>query len=283
MAKKAIECEADRAMFDDSRSQMPSDYGQLPVVIPSNSMGEYFSMSAAVQMTAGLASNLKRLLDSVAKTEVRYSSSGGKISRRRLRTVPLGRTDIFVYKKQTVAVNTAVSILVDRSGSMLNYMDDSDTTQMKIANDIAFSLSSAIELSGSVTEVLYYSSSAEIAKEFNENSRYKSERFDQVPDGLTDVSSALNPAILSIIKRPERRKAIFIITDGDTANPEQAAALVRGAEKLGICTYGIAIGTKDFIAPYIRDENSVEVKTSMELRDAMFDLAKTALLSPPRD
>jgi hypothetical protein len=64
--------------------------------------------------------------------------------------------------------------------------------------------------------------------------------------GGTDCESALAILLSNLEKYDGKQcKLVFIVTDGDTGDPEKVGALVRGAREEGTVVVGIGIGTSE--------------------------------------
>lgn len=283
-----IQEQCEKNLCSDEPVLMPAHGVQFSPIY-QDGLGDFDEVEARRSMS-GLASGLRKLLASQAKTKRVHRSSGSRINSSRLGAVTMGATDVFISRKTQVGSNTAVSIVVDCSISMDDPFDYPSAqteyphrvSRMKVANECAYALSRAIQShKGNETEVIYFSGRPYMAKKFGQRLS-QNDCFRQQVIGGTNLANALHPAILSLIAQPQPRKVMLIVTDGETSDATQAAALIRGANKLGIDVYGLGIGATEYLSPYLPATNIVGVNSPAELRQKMFELSKKAITSPPR-
>ena len=166
----------------------------------------------ANKMSGLLSRELYKVIHGLNLKNTTYSSRGSSIDANRLAGVGAGNYSVFNSSRVTKAPNMAMSIVVDNSGSMGDYC-------MKIANTSALSLSLAIDKLKEVkSETLYYDSDdvMHLAKSFNEKTAAVKSQFAVHPHGGTITGAALYTALRRIATRPEQKKVIFLLTDGDT-------------------------------------------------------------------
>lgn len=278
-----IKSASDQGLYDENRAQMPSSE-VLTRKLFAPAGDQYFDHAQAKQSTGGLTASLRAFVESLTKTHRQYRDNGKRIARRKIAGAIRGDTRFYTRKDEEVGANTAVSIVVDRSGSMQVLLPgDTGATRMKVANEVAYALSGAIEsINGNASEVYYYNSFSYLAKPFSIRTSRACGNFNVSPTDGTHLYLTLNPAILSLIKQPQKRKLLIIVTDGETSSPNECAALIRGADMLGIDVYGLAIGNIGFLKPYLPVENCVQVTSALGLRDKMFELARQSMSKPPR-
>lgn len=245
----------------------------------------HFSELDAKAASAGLASSLRKLLASEDRVQKRYRENGKRIARKKAARIMTGDTKVFVRKHRAEAANTAVAMLVDTSGSMCGLVDvETDLTRQRVANEATFALASAIEsIPGNLTALYQFSSNATKRKSFMQKAKANAVRFyGMTPSGGTDLSAALEPAFYDLLRQDCARKVVIILTDGATTHPEKAAGIVNAMYSFGIDTYGFAIESQGVLRNYLAPQNIVEISDVKALRYAMFELAKKALISPPR-
>ena len=268
----------------ESAIQFPSSNASAMKLNPPD-VGD-LDVAQAKRLSSGLASHLRKLLVSQSRTQRCYRENGKRTSVNRLINVWQGETRVYRHKKHEEGSNTAVSILVDLSPSM-EYQLPSGVSRITVANQVGFALANAIEMiNGNVVEIFYFDEGGKLVKPFNQRIAQIPQCIGRRPDGFsTNISSALEPALLSLLRQPQPRKVLLALTDGHTESPDKARALIRGAEFFGIDSYGIAIGdasASQYVTQYIKPENTVTVSTEDELRNSMFELVSNAMISPPR-
>ncbi|MCQ1060619.1 VWA domain-containing protein [Photobacterium sp. ZSDE20] len=214
-----------------------------------------------------LKRDLNRLVQSKNFTKSTYSRRGVDIAPTELyRGVIDGR--VFVEEQIGKAENTAVYLLVDRSPSMGGY-----SSWMGVAVKATYSLSTALESLKIPYAIGMY---PELRHGIILSKGYH-ERLAGVIDkvnicrgkGGTPTGEAMMAAIRHINKRPERKKLLFIITDGEARCADRVAYATHFAETLGIKTIGIGIGDgigKESLEHY---STSMLIKESDELAQAL--------------
>lgn len=185
------------------------------------------------------------------------SDVGVRLHRNRYAQIVAGDTSVFSkrvpIRKRTP---TAISFLVDRSGSMNDLMPSVNGTLFGIVKGL--SLANHIN-----TEVLYYPM---LTRPIDPKSDkytwgiHQAKKFDGQAleadfkvsaDGTTPTGEAIFGAVADLIKRPEQRKLLFVLTDGypDSNSPIEEALLF--AKTSGITTIAVGLQTT-FVAGFNR-------------------------------
>jgi cobaltochelatase CobT len=183
-------------------------------------------------------------------------------------------TRIFQSRNDKVANNTAISIVVDKSGSM-NY----NPGQMDLALASSLSIAKAVESMPGVTvsvAAFPYNDGVLMLKDFNEP--VKSSQFAINAGGGTPTATALRWAGQKLWIRQETRKIVLCLTDGDPDSPSKSRAMATLLRDNGIETYaiGIGAGTGGMCTRCIGCD-SQEITDITQLADAMFTTLTKAM------
>lgn len=243
-------------------------------------MADYRQAQAEVSSTAGTIANIiRRALKARTRTRWKGGRTDGLLDCGRVAEVVLGQID--VYKKRTKAeeIDTAVSIVIDCSGSMGNVL--------QICKQLAVVLNSAFTGTPITYEIIGYTSGENVPesaaalveslkehlvatgldpndaasqasgavrsveiyefKPFQGSSVLASTtigNMHRVPMGGTPTGDAVLIAHQRLGKRKERRHVMFVLTDGQPDDPESCAKAVRSIEACGVTVVALGIRNK---------------------------------------
>ena len=285
MIEQALEESSEEAL--DSGAISESDLNQMT---PSRFIryGE-IDFSIANKASSKIKSTLHRVLYDMNRSNVSHSKRGLGVDSNRLAGVSAGNFNVFRQEQVTKAPNTAITLLIDRSGSMnfdgitIGGISYGQGFKMKVANEAAFALSKGIDaLPGASCEVLYYPFSRHtelhVAKRFNEKSTSTQQYFKMTADEGTPTGQAMQVALQRLAIRPEPRKMLFVITDGDPSYDQidlveqsltEADLLKIDVVAFGVCTSNV----KGF-----EESGFVHVDDVSQLNVAIKDAIKQKLL-----
>lgn len=177
-----------------------------------------------------------------AQTMSRKSSvlMGTKLNVKNLHQAKLGGA-VFQKEKKGVAIDTAILVLVDRSGSM--------SSQINIATDAALATTLAFQRHDVKTAVLAFPYSTSNGVESNAVLK----RWDAQPQaavaayyglgvqGSTPMAQAMMGAGMELMNRKEKRKILLVTTDGDPDDSGQAKWVIDLLRKSGVEVLGLGI------------------------------------------
>lgn len=196
---------------------------------------------------------LHTLLQAQTRTRTVRSSQGTRLSSKHLHEARLGG-NVFEKKFRGESVDTAVSILIDKSGSMSN--------RINLAGEAAYALASALDsvLNVKVAAGIFPTQTGvDYLSWFGERPATRALNFAHLTaHGGTPMSDSLARATIDLLRQPQKRKIQLIITDGQPAyeyqtitrngTPEQyipvdqTRTVVASAQAAGIEVMGIGIG-----------------------------------------
>ncbi|MDT8440646.1 MAG: VWA domain-containing protein [Desulfuromonadales bacterium] len=236
--------------LNDLADQIPAAIQQAipdyPAIGKQRQTGHSLDVAEALVVSARLRSRLPALLQSVRNQPVRHGSSGRRLAPNRLVRLAGGDPKVFRKKCETVAVNTAVAILLDSSGSMASEIGG--VKLHRVAIDAAYALHHTLfGVPGiKVTSIEFSDRSQDqphlrLMADFGE--KPQSERFNVEPDGGTPIDKALWYARAALLPRPEPRKIILLLTDGFPNSAEDTYHATRRCVRDGIEIAAIGIMT----------------------------------------
>ena len=192
---------------------------------------EPLDQSEALVTSSRLRSRMLILLQGKQRRTHAGGCTGRRIDQRRLVQMAFGDPKIFRKKEEIKALNTAVVILVDGSGSMISTGGGSKTLS-SVANASAYALHTALyHLTGVKVATAVFAG----RENFNINTvadfgeKPVASLFQVRPNGSTPTDQGLWYARAALLARPESRKIILLVTDGrpDDASDTRAATRNR--------------------------------------------------------
>ena len=270
--KEAIGALSDE--FNES-SEIQREFDPYEVELRANSLGEQElnktpseSIREAILFSSSLRSKLVGLLASHHRDQQYLASTAKRVSGRHISRMASGNTKVFIRKDEKPAINTAVHILVDRSGSMAG--------EQTTANQATLALAMALH-SIKGTDVAVSAFPAESRFKFvapivnrGQPIRNNMGRFDIQSTGGTPLADAMMFASRELMQSDKEKKVLLIITDG-APDSEDSVLYMNSLIKGYIDTYAIGIGTT---AVYKYFEKSTVIDKVSELRNALFTIAR---------
>ena len=234
--------------------------------------------------TAKMKTQLAGLFQAIGLKQNYPAMVGSRIDSRSVHLVGAQTPDnrVFLNRRKREMVNTAIALMIDKSGSMKG-------EDMTLAIQSAYITSRSLESLPGIThciglypgEDIYAGSDVMLAKGFEE--RCRPEQFwDIIGFGGTPMAEAALWAGMMLSHRPETRKISILFTDGQPDNDWHAKKAVDKLRRHGIEVYVVLLSklpnplaiTCDWI-----DNESVTVITMIEqLPKALHALLKDALL-----
>jgi hypothetical protein len=232
--------------------------------------------------TVGLRGKLAGLFQASKLKRDTPQLVGTRIDRRVVHRLAANTPDtrIFEQRREKVNNNTAITILVDKSGSMSG---ERIVTAMASALSIAKAIDSMPDVECSVGAFPAYTN-GEVGvtqvKKFGEKT--KPPQFAVRASGATPMHVGLRWAGQTLWPRKENRKIVLVLTDGEPDSPPEAKIMADLLKDNGIECYGIGIGNGTWCnVRYLFGENSQEIIDIKQLSDAMFNTLVTAITKRP--
>jgi cobaltochelatase CobT len=209
--------------------------------------------------------------------------SGNRIDGRKLSRLAQGNARIFERRYHRQAPNSAVHLLLDGSGSMMEEYDPNKKglRLIGLATKAAVALALALEgISGVNPAITRFpfddTENVEPLLRHGQKVRPNAALFSPIADGnSTPLHSALWYAAASVLATREERKVIMVLTDGQPDDEAAARAIIRHCEATGIELVGIGIccETSHLF------KRSIVIGNVSELRSEMFRISKELLLA----
>ena len=186
--------------------------------------------------TALLRARLSGLIQASRLRRRHARRTGNKIDNRVVHRLALHDTRLFLHQEEKVEVNTAIMILMDKSGSMQH-------EKIEVASKTAFVVAEALDsITGCFAAVAAFPVGNDgVASLVRFGERPKSSKFGMAAGGGTPLAQALYWAGVELLKREEPRKILLAVTDGEPDDPNLTVKAVRWLEKVGIEAMGLGI------------------------------------------
>ena len=225
--------------------------------------------------SARLSTRLQALVEAHTRTRTRITRRGRHLSGRLLHRAGVGDARLFRHRDQRRAPNTAIHLLVDLSSSMLYGQD-------RLALEAAMALALALEpIRGVSCAVTAFPDrqgrDTQVTQLLAHGQRVAPHAgaFVGQGRGSTPMTGALWFAAADLLARPEPRKVLLTLTDGDPNNVSSTRALIQQASGAGIELIGVGIA-HDVSALF---PLAIRIGTIASLQPALFSVAEQLLLS----
>lgn len=197
-------------------------------------------MEAANAHTMALRSAIRNLLGSIAQVQTRYAGSG-RLRPTRLWKLKTGNTKVFQQERAGVKLDTAITVLVDVSGSMRR--------RLRLACEACIATASAMEgipgIKVSVAAFPYKQDSMKVGevKGFRQSVLAASGRFASLrAQGETPLAEALYCVGHRLRAEQGEARVLIVLTDGQPDDPDAARAAIDCLRNAGIEMIGLGIG-----------------------------------------
>ncbi|MCK9195417.1 MAG: hypothetical protein M0P16_00370 [Syntrophales bacterium] len=275
---------------DDAVAYVPKTTKQsLPNLYHQRGMFEAFKALLAQESrkTAKMKTQLSGLFQAIGLKQKYPSMVGSRIDSRSIHLVGTQTPDnrVFLTRREREKVNTAIALLVDRSGSMKE--------DISLAVQSAYVTSRSLESLPGITHCIglfpgedrnTYSDIL-LAKEFEE--RCRPEQFFNInADGGTPMAEAALWAGMMLTHRLETRRIAILFTDGDPNDDDQAKKAVALLRLHGIELYVVLLSDSghalEYTSSWIDNESVTIISKIEQLPNALHGLLKYTLLKKRR-
>ena len=230
-------------------------------------MSEEFreNLNAVKRESAKLRKKLCGVLEAKRRDETKLSRRGKNFVKKDLYRLGVKDTRVFNRKVENKGLNTALYILVDTSGSMIQGQKRRDLGffPTTLALSSAYSLGLALDRMTSIKYALGSYPHSERGgngdivdniysiKDFDDNLNH--ERFKLNSGGTTPTAAAMWHAAYKLSFRQEERKMLFVLTDGEPDDRRLTAQMDERLRKNGIEVFGLGMAcdsVKDVFADH---------------------------------
>lgn len=238
---------------------------------PSESnIGAYNTLKAQVAtQTSALRTKLMRVVRTITEARTVYDQDAGTLDTHALHQLRLGNKRVFSQTKKAIELDTAVSILVDMSGSMGAAAGRTKMSRAEHARLTVIALAEAFDALGVPCEIIGFHNDSMrgapsykrgfvnrspleyfIFKAFHEQHKKVRARLVGIgPRNDNSDGEAVMAVALRLAARPEARKLMFVISDGEPSCMGVPPALgarhlsdtVRKVTRAGIEVFGIGV------------------------------------------
>ncbi len=246
-----------------------------PTAVSGTGVDEIAKVSGA---TVALRTRLRGLLAAAKRASRTPARRGKRLDDGRLVRAMKGDPRLFVNKTKGVAVNTAVQILLDRSGSMSGAIELA--RESALACGLGLAEIQGVSLAAAAFPGVAYD--VEPLTRFGESVRRTAGHYASLQAcGGTPMLEALLWGVEQLLMQREPRKICLVVTDGHPYNSEATQAAIRRCWAGGIEVLGIGIGTDPktmrALFPVTATVSGVD-----ELAAAMFAMLREALAGRPQ-
>lgn len=224
--------------------------------------------------TVGLRSRLTRL---VQASKLKRSSAGriGRlVDHRVLHRLPTGDPRVFRRKDEKTAINTAILVLLDRSGSM-----GGGTGRIELARKTVMALADALgTVPGvSVATAAFPGTGDRVVSltRFGQSVAKSKANYGISANGGTPLDQSLGWVRAQMAIRQEPRKIVLVATDGQPRDPMTTKTMIQKLEVEGVEMMGLGIMDHGVTSHYFRKNKTIS--SLSELPEAVFGMLKDAL------
>lgn len=229
---------------------------------------------------------LRRFLKSIDQVGWSRHEESGRVDRRALFRYAAGAENIFSRRHRKEAEKSAVSILVDVSGSTAHKIHNDQTRRIEAFSNITIHLSKLLNECGAEVCINAFHGSRnmdEITRDIKEKVTFiEVKKFGEslikiAPSiyGIRHMAAAATPdysamrlQIEELASRREHRKVLFVVTDAEHFNQLGITHLEKLAKKLGIVIVAIGCGGQDVSRIFT---NAAQVNSAAELFTQSFN------------
>lgn len=238
-------------LIADGRRAGVNAVGMAGVDETPGSSGSAPPLDEVRRATVKLRTRLYGLVQATRPCHERYTRSGVRLDRRRLHLPALGDGRVFRARRERVAVDTAVFILLDRSTSM-------EGRAIDIARRAALATAMALDPIRGVsvaTAAFPFGNDSHTATDIRYMTRFgrpvRASDYAIGADHYTPMAEALWRVGYELLSRPETRRVVLTVTDGlptRTGHENEAYArrtrnVVERLSGAGFEMLGLGIGT----------------------------------------
>lgn len=224
-------------------------------------------------VTAQFANGLRRALQSRARTKIKGGRMDGLLDPRSLSKAITGSTEIYNKRTERRDENTAVTLLIDLSGSMVG-------NPVALCQQMTLAVWDTLRRSDVKLEILGYACGRPLfeIKAFADESPAVEGRIGmmhRLPGGGTGTGEAILEAGRRLMARTERRKVMLVQTDGCANNPEFARKAAHVIHANGVTVFGVGIGSSADVSTFPSGEKIMRIE---ELSNVMLQKLSQILL-----
>ena len=222
-----------------------------------------------------IRNEIKRLLENTGRSDWSPHRKAGALNVRALPSISTGNVNLFKRRDEVEGVDSAVLILLDNSGSMEWVSKYSKITRVEAAVPVVVALHAAATAAGASVAVDAFSIATTPIVGWGAPTAKLATLINKIdPNYNTNDYMAVRLAGDKLLARPEQRKILIVITDGN-GDRERTAKHVAALERCGVTVIGIGIMLESEMTSVY--PSSINVKNLQDLASASFKHIKVAM------
>ena len=243
----------------------------------SESMGSIYANNynwpTATAGCGKIRNEIKRMLENTGRSDWSPHRKAGSLNVRALPSISTGNVNLFKRRDEVEGVDSAVLILLDNSGSMEYPKDGS--TRMHAAVPVVVALHAAATAAGASVAVDAFNIATTPIVGWGAPTAKLAGLISKInPNSNTNDYQAVRLAGDKLLARPEQRKVLIVITDGN-GDRERTSKHVAALERCGVTVIGIGILLDSEMTSVY--PSSINVKNLQDLASASFKHIKVAM------
>ncbi|ESW38307.1 VWA domain-containing protein [Pseudomonas asiatica] len=211
-------------------------------------------LRAGAQKTAAmLSATFEQFIEAITQNEV-LTTNEGRLNTRKLWRYAVGDDQIFTKRKQAEEIDTCFYLLGDESSSMRSRLgpepekgkDDNRITAQEACNRVSVAVGEVLNNTSIPVGIATYNTVIREWHAFEDSWASTLQRYMPTPKGQTKTHLAVVWALKKLIDRPEARRILIVITDGDPGNSDMLRSAVDEAALMGIEVRFVLIGDEHY-------------------------------------
>lgn len=211
-------------------------------------------LRAGAQKTAAmLSATFEQFIEAITQNEV-LTTNEGRLNTRKLWRYAVGDDQIFTKRKQAEEIDTCFYLLGDESLSMKSRLgpepekdkDDNRITAQEACNRVSVAVGEVLNNTSIPVGIATYNTVVREWHAFEDSLASTLQRYMPTPKGQTKTHLAVVWALKKLIDRPEARRILIVITDGDPGNSDMLRSAVDEAALMGIEVRFVLIGDEHY-------------------------------------
>lgn len=226
---------------DQSHAPQPSIVASVnDLVVLGNT--DLAALSRPVAVTLG--NKLDILLETKITTDSSHGKSGRKMSSRRVSGLVVGRTSVFRRESEADGIDTALEVVIDLSASMYPKWVAQNEDPHVVAKTATYAIGDVLDRHDVPFAITAYGSYVAEVKTYDQKWRTQKSNLDIDNLGGTSTSSVLQHSAVSLSMRPERKRMVVLVTDGDADDNRTVIPVMNELTAIGVEFTSIFIGDR---------------------------------------
>jgi uncharacterized protein with von Willebrand factor type A (vWA) domain len=225
-----------------------------------------------------LGSKLEMLLETKVEEGRSHRKSGKKVNARKISGICVGRTSVFRRDEESDGIHTAVEVLLDMSGSMFS-VNPTVSPPHVVAKVAAYAIAETLTRHEIPLSITAYGDAAFKVKAFEDKWKLRKPLLNVGSLGSTNTGGALEVCAESISARPERRRMVVLLTDGEADDNNFVVAAMNELSALDVEFATVFLGTSGNELEALLTNSGyavTRVETTQELPAALFQAISSA-------